>query len=403
MAGSMRLVKAPDTWELRVYIGRDAKGRAKHRYLRFHGIKREAGRELARLALSQFDEPVAIGEESTKWNGQTTVNDALSAWQSNGWEDLSPTTTKRYLSMWRIHVKDGIGKERIASLSPYEVERYLRGLKNQGLAEASVRQIRAMLGRACRLARKWSGSTLPNPIADAEMPSYGVTDRELVRAPSIAGVKALIQRLHEFDPRIAAFIRVILATGMRRGEACELRWSDVDFENSTLLVDESVIGGKGSVAVKSPKTRASIRKVAIDDGTALQLSGLRGVQEELAAFAEVELVESSFVFSFGPGGETPPYPDTFSHNFAKLRERAGVAKDIHLHSLRHFQATLLDPILSEKQKQARLGCSNPVMARHCTDVIAAEDRRAASCVASVLDGEEGEGRRPSSPRGSRRS
>ena len=90
MAGSMRLVKAPDTWELRVYIGRDSRGRVKHRYLRFKGTKREAERELARLALSQFDEPVAIVTEATKWNGRTTINDALSAWRDNGWEDLSP-------------------------------------------------------------------------------------------------------------------------------------------------------------------------------------------------------------------------------------------------------------------------------------------------------------------------
>ncbi len=85
----MRLVKAPGTWELRVYIGRDAKGRVKHRYLRFHGTKREAGRELARLALSQFDDPVVVREERSQWNGQTTINDALLAWRENGWEALT--------------------------------------------------------------------------------------------------------------------------------------------------------------------------------------------------------------------------------------------------------------------------------------------------------------------------
>ena len=206
--------------------------------------------------------------------------------------------------MWSIHIRDSIGKERISSLSPHEVEKYFRVLKNSGLSEASVRQIRAILGRACRLARKWSGATLPNPIADAEMPSYAIGDRDEVRAPSIAEVKALMQHLDEFDPRIAAFIRVILATGMRRGEACALRWSDVDFENLTLLVDESVIGGKGSVSVKSPKTRASIRRVAIDEKTGVSLRELFQAQEDLAAFGDALLGPESFVFSFVPGGVT---------------------------------------------------------------------------------------------------
>ena len=382
----MRLVKSPDVWELRVYIGRDSKGRVKHRHIRFHGTKRKAETELARLVVSQQDEPSAIQESSGRWGARTTLNDAIEAWRENGWDDLSPTTVRRYESIWRLYVKDSIGRERISSLSPYEVERYLRSLKDRGLAEASVRQTRAILARACRLARKWSGSLLPNPIADAEMPAYAIGARETVRAPSIDEVRKLISGLEGFDPRFSVFVRVILATGMRRGEACGLRWNDVDFADKSLIIDESVIGDKGSVAVKSPKTRASIRQVAIDDKTVAQLTWLRDLQVELAAFAATEIAEAGFVFSFAPGGELPPYPDTFSHNFAELRERTGVAGDIHLHSLRHFQATLIDPIISEKQKQARLGWSNPVMARHYTDVIAEEDRKAASYVASVLDG-----------------
>jgi hypothetical protein len=58
--------------------------------------------------------------------------------------------------------------------------------------------------------------------------------------------------------------------------------------------------------------------------------------------------------------------------------------------LRHFHATLLDPIISEKQKQARLGWATVHMARHYTDAIEEEDRRAATHVASVLRGEPAE-------------
>ena len=49
MAGSLRLVKAPDVYELRVYVGRDRSGRVKHRYERFIGNKRSAQRALAAL------------------------------------------------------------------------------------------------------------------------------------------------------------------------------------------------------------------------------------------------------------------------------------------------------------------------------------------------------------------
>lgn len=61
--------------------------------------------------------------------------------------------------IWRLHVKDTIGRRRIAEHTPWDFERYFRTLKAQGESQASVRYVRAMLHRACRLARKWSGGT----------------------------------------------------------------------------------------------------------------------------------------------------------------------------------------------------------------------------------------------------
>ncbi len=63
------------------------------------------------------------------------------------------------------------------------------------------------------------------------------------------------------------------------------------------------------------------------------------------------------VFSYEPGGQVPPYPDTLSHAFSSLRDRAGVAADVHLHSVPHFQSTELGRMISDSHKQARLGWS----------------------------------------------
>ena len=84
-----------------------------------------------------------------------------------------------------------------------------------------------------------------------------------------------------------------------------------------------------------------------------------------------------FVFSLEADGLEVPRPDSLSRSFARLRDGAGVAPDIHLHSLRHFVATELDSVISESQKQARLGWSTVQMARHYTDCVSEEDQRAA--------------------------
>jgi len=388
MAGSKRLIRGKDIWQLRVYVGRDSNGRVRHLHQTFKGSERAADRELRRLAVAQDLAPAAVAEEPSKWGPTTTINDAITAWKLNGWEDLSPKTTLGYESIWHCHVKNTIGSRRIASLNSYDVERYFRQLRSAGAGKSTVRQVRALLNRACKLARKWSGGTLPNPVAEAELPSWTMNERpDEVRSPELAEVRALLKASTGHDERFGVFVRLVAATGMRRGEACALRWSDIDLAGATVTIDESVISAGGGAVVKPPNTRASIRTVAIDDDTILVLRRLHEHQAQLARACSFDLGLEDFVFSFEPGGATPPHPDAMSHLFAKVRDSADVAPDIHLHSLRHFQATALDPVVPERQKQARLGWSTVHMARHYTDGIGAEDRKAAEHIGQLLSPE----------------
>ena len=389
MAGSLR--KRPelgaDTWELRVFLGRDSRGRVRHKSRVFRGSKRAAEKELSRLVLGQDFEPeVAPEPETLIWNQTTTVNDAIAGWKENGWADLSPVTVRRYESVWKVHIEKSIGKQRIATLSPYDVERYFRNLKSNGAGRETVRYVRSLLNRACRLARKWSNNALPNPIAESELPTWSIEERsDPVRSPSVVEIQKLLAKAVELDLRFATCLRVIAATGARRGEACALRWSDIDWRKGTVVIDESIVAAAGGATVKSPKTRASIRKVALDAGTLAQLQLLRAEQKRLAADTDTVIVPASFVFSAEPGGASPPYPDSVSHAFARARVAAKLPKDLHLHSLRHFQATSLDTVISERQKQARLGWSTVHMARHYTDAISSEDKKAAEHIGSLLD------------------
>jgi integrase len=388
MVGSMRQRKdrGGDTWELRVYLGRDDRGRPKQRSILFRGGKRAAERELARLVAEQDSSLATVPHEQARaWGSSTTINQAIEGWKENGWADLSPKTVRGYEEIWERYVRDTIGPKRIAMLNAFEVEQYFRRLKDQGAGRDTVRRVRVVIGRACRLAAKWSGGTLTNPVADTELPSWPMSEQpDPVRAPEVAEVQDLIRAATEFDERFGAFVHLTAATGMRRGEACAIRWTDIDWKESTIRVDKSIVAAKGGAMVKDPKTKASIRTVSVGDGTLAILKALRSSQIQLAKLCEVPFAADGFVFSTEPGGGLPPHPEAMSHTFIKVRRHAGIAADVHLHSLRHFQATILDPIIPESQKQARMGWSTVRMARHYTDGIATEDRRAAEHVARVL-------------------
>jgi len=383
--GSVRLIRGQTTWELRVFLGRDANGHVRHRYATFHGTKREANAALDRLSAEVQTTPTLQPDQrSRSWGPRTTINQAIEGWRDNGWDDLSPSTTRRYKSIWETHIKESIGVREIRTLSPYDVETFFRQLKADGLAQASVRQVRAVLHRACRLAQRWSSNTLPNPLSGSELPSWQLSDSVPVRAPSREEVRRLLRAASKYDAHFATYLRVITATGMRRGEACALRWSDIDFDANTLTVDESVVAAEGGAIVKQPKTHASIRRLAIDGTTAAQLRALNVAQQDLANACGIDLKAHSFAFSNEPGGYVPPYPDTMSHAFTAVRQLAGVSADIHLHSLRHFHATELDSIIPEAQKQARLGWATVRMARHYTDMDTKEDRQAATHIGRLL-------------------
>jgi integrase len=386
MAGSMRL-RRPGVWQLRIYLGRDESGRVRHRNVTVEGTKRAAERELARLVADQERTPERSPRDDEQlWGPSTTINDAVDGWRLNGWQDLSPNTVRGYEGVWRRHVRDSIGRRRIATLSPYDVELYFRKLKAAGTGGTTIRLVRALLHRSCRLARKWSGNRLPNPISDTELPSYTPAERPVaVRSPERDEVLDILREATaSADIRVAIIVRLAAATGMRRGEACALRWHDVDQVSATVSIDEGAVSDGGTTIARVPKTRASVRRVAVDLTTMASLAELRRVQAELALSCGRSLADDAFVFSFDAGGSTPPNPDNVTHAFARIRNRAGVARDVHLHSLRHFHATQIDSIVSEAQKQTRLGWSTVQMARHYTDGVAEEDRRAAEHVGRIL-------------------
>jgi integrase len=239
-----------------------------------------------------------------------------------------------------------------------------------------------MLQRACGLARRWSGNLLPNPVSDTELPQWTLGEQPSEqRSPNVDEVRAILAAASSVDARLAAFIRVVAATGARRSEICALRWHDINYLAAKIILDEATVAVEG-VRIKGPKNRASIRSIAIDLETLAQLQLLRKEREAIATRCGVTVGVGGFVFATDPTRKKAPHPDAMSHAFARLRKQANVVTDIHLHSLRHFQSTELDTIISEAQKESRTGWATVHMARHYTDRITEEDVKAAAHIAS---------------------
>lgn len=69
-------------------------------------------------------------------------------------------------------------------------------------------------------------------------------------------------------------IEIALTTGMRRGEVCGLRWSNLS-EDGSISANRSIGEGKGGFYVKTPKTPGSIRTIPLVSLTFTRLAAMK--------------------------------------------------------------------------------------------------------------------------------
>lgn len=102
-----------------------------------------------------------------------------------------------------------------------------------------------------------------NPADSAKLPSN--LKRERRRAPTAKEIETVNKSI-DIDGGFLAYF--ILNTGLRRGECCGLKWSDVDLKNKCIVVQRSVYWAPNQHEIKEPKTKAGIRKVFLTDSLA---------------------------------------------------------------------------------------------------------------------------------------
>ena len=150
----------------------------------------------------------------------------------------------------------------------------------------------------------------------------------------------------------------LASTGMRRGEALGLHWSNVDLDAARIVVNRSLTLVNEELVWASPKTARSGRTLSLDPETvaALRAHRRRQIEERLNAGEAWE--DSNLVFCNEDG--TALHPSRFTRRFVAATEQAGVPR-IRLHDLRHtwailaLQAGIHPKVVSERLGHATTG------------------------------------------------
>ncbi len=135
-------------------------------------------------------------------------------------------------------------------------------------------------------------------------------------------------------------VNLLLFTGMRRGEILGLKWSDVDFKNSTLQICRSLqyLPEKG-IFEDETKNKTSNRIIKLPQSAISDLKAYRRWQLEQRFSMGDRWNDTKYLFTTDEG--SPINPDTISSWFSKfMKTHSDKLPYITLHSLRHTNATL---------------------------------------------------------------
>jgi integrase len=247
--------------------------------------------------------------------------------------DRKSTTKTMYAGVARVHIVGShIGGLALDKVRPMHVEGWIVGLRAKGLSESTVRSaytiLRAVLDTAVR-----DGALARNPAAVVKRPK--VTAKESVFLTP-EQVRALLDAAK--SSRYAPLFSLLVNTGVRRGEALALRWSDIDFEDKLLRVRGTLARVDGDLIVTSTKTAKSKRSIPVSDGTDRLLKDIRKQQVRDQLKAGSQWHQSGYVFTTEDG--QPCDPRNALRALKSAATKTGMT-GVGLHTLRHSAATAM--------------------------------------------------------------
>lgn len=334
--------------------------------LRWRAVWTEAGRErkksfatkdAAKAHLTWIEHNQRAGTYVSQDRSRVYVKDLLPDWV-NAQAHLKPSTMAATESDVRATIAPYWGNRILADITRADIQAWVSGMAK------AARTVDTIYGRF-RSFLNWcvsEGRLVTSPAVGVNLPAGNKREHIYLTIPE---VRALADAI---DAHYRDLVWFLATTGLRFGEAAELRTKDVDLRRKRIRVARAVTDVKGRMVVGPPKNGES-RDVPLTGFMLDRIQPLLTTRDAL-------------VFPT-PRGKWMRSNNFKSRTYDKAVEAAGLPLDLWVHDLRHTAASLsIHAGASVKSVQRMLGHAS---AKITLDVYAGLFDQELSDVAARMD------------------
>lgn len=313
--------RADGRWEGRYKAYDEKKGRSVYRSVYGHTY----GEAKCKLAERRFMPEEAIKNKNSEQDGILFSQIAME-WLGRVAEGRKHSTYVKYETVYKTHLEGAVGQCLLTSAANTELQGKISDhitvvSPSQSLQKSIICVANQILAFADR-EHSVCTPALRRPETEKT--------RTQAEPLSMTEQTSLLKYIYRETDKFSVAVLLCLYTGLRLGELCALKWTDIDEADMTLKVDRTVQritvdGGRAKTALveNNPKTMSSRRIIPLPREVLAPLMDLKAGQ-----------CYEHYVF----GGKLPLEPRTMQYRFQKILEKSGInARNFHI--LRHTFAT----------------------------------------------------------------
>lgn len=255
-----------------------------------------------------------------------TIREIAEAWKEYKRPYVKQSTMAAYVLILENHVLPEFGDN--DSLHDHEVQAFVLKKIEHGLSVKSVKDILIVLKMVMKFGVK--NEWMTHYEWDIKYPANN-QPKEL-EVLSVANHKKILDYVQHNFTFMSLGIYISLSTGLRIGEICALKWSDIDVADGTITVQRTieriyVVEGEKKhtqLVINTPKTVNSCREIPMS-------------KELLAMVKPMKKVVNGDFYVL-TNEDKPTEPRTYRNYYNRLMEKLDIPK-LKYHGLRHSFAT----------------------------------------------------------------